>query len=157
MPCATSERDTLRGGGGPGAREALAGGRAARGYGALMVLRHDAGDGVSESPTGVDAHPVKRQRSLRASDSDWARVVALARAAGMGVSEFVIQRVLEPPSITPPPSSEPPERVRDEVVKGVLVLRELERRRMAEAGEEDVWSAVSEGVTHWLERERELG
>ena len=112
---------------------------------------------VSTVPRGVDSHEVKRQRTLRATDSDWERVGALARAAGMTVSDFVLWRALEPPSATASAPGELPERLRDRIFKAVLVLWELERRRLADTGDAELWTAVNETVDEWFENERKVG
>ena len=112
---------------------------------------------MSMAPGGVDAHEVTRQRTVRATDSQWERVGALARAAGMKVSDFVLWRSLEPPSAAPAPPSELPEQVRDRACKAILALWELERRRTADAGDAELWDTVNEAVHEWFEKERQLG
>ena len=112
---------------------------------------------VSTTPSGVDAHEIRRQRTVRATDSQWERVGALARAAGMKLSDFLLWRALESPRAAAPPPSELPELVRDRVCKAALVLWELERRRLADAGDSELWDTVTEAVHEWFEKERQIG
>lgn len=112
---------------------------------------------VSRPAPGVDSHEVKRQRTLRATDSDWERVGALARAAGMTVSDFVLWRALTPPSAGTPAPSELPELVRERSFKAMLVLWELERRRMTETGDGELWTAVTQAVDEWFAHQRRVG
>ena len=112
---------------------------------------------VSTTPSGVDAHEARRQRTVRATDSQWERVGALARAAGMNLSDFLLWRALESPRAAAPAPSELPELIRDRVCEAALVLWELERRRLADAGESELWDAVSAAVHEWFEKERRIG
>ena len=114
-------------------------------------------DTVSTTPSGVDAHELRRQRTVRATDSQWERVGALARAAGMNLSDFLLWRALESPRAAAPAPSELPELIRDRVCEAALMLWELERRRLADAGESELWDAVSEAVHEWFEKERRIG
>ena len=114
-------------------------------------------DTVSTTPSGVDAHEARRQRTVRATDSQWERVGALARAAGMNLSDFLLWRALESPRAAAAAPSELPELIRDRVCEAALVLWELERRRLADAGESELWDAVSAAVHEWFEKERRIG
>ena len=121
-----------------------------------MASVEGARDTVSTTPSGVDSHELRRQRTVRATDSQWERVGALARAADMSLSDFLLWRALESPRAAPPPS-ELPELMRDRVCKAVLVLWELERRRRADAGDSELWDTVNEAVHEWFEKERQIG
>ena len=112
---------------------------------------------MSTTPSGVDAHEARRQRTVRATDSQWERVGALARAAGMNLSDFLLWRALESPRAAAPAPSELPELIRDRVCEAALVLWELERRRLADAGESELWDTVSAAVHEWFEKERRIG
>ena len=90
----------------------------------------------------------KNQRSVMATDSEWERIVREAQAAGMGISRFIVQRVLMPDSL-------PPEVLR-RAVRQMLVLSTLEERRLREAGNGEAWEVACDAVDGWLEREGAL-
>ena len=126
-------------------------------YVTVMPSVGGARDTVNMTPSGVDAHEAKRQRTVRATDSEWERMGTLARAAGMKVSDFVLWRALESPPAAAPTPSELPELIRDRVCKAALALWELERRRLADAHDTERWDAVNEAVHEWFEKERQIG
>ena len=89
-----------------------------------------------------------RHRAVMATDSEWERIVRKAQAAGMGISRFIVQRVLMPDSL-------PPEVLR-RAVREMLVLSKLEERRLREAGAGKAWEAACDAVDGWLECEGAL-
>ena len=90
----------------------------------------------------------RRQRAVMATDSEWERIGREAQAAGMGISRFIVQRVLMPDSL-------PPEVLR-RAVRQMLVLSTLEERRLREAGNGEAWEVACDAVDGWLEREGAL-
>ena len=90
----------------------------------------------------------KNQRSIMATDSEWERIVREAQAAGMGISRFIVQRVLMPDRL-------PPE-VLCRAVREMLVLSTLEERRLCEAGAGKAWEVACDAVDDWLESEGAL-
>ncbi len=84
----------------------------------------------------------KRQRSVMATDSEWARIAERAAAAGMSISAFICHRAGGSDRM---PADAPPEEgfarlQRIEIA--VLTLAEIERMRLAERGEEEGWEAA---------------
>ena len=99
-----------------------------------------------------------RVRGIRFSDSDWERITERARAAQMSIQDYVRWQLLERPGAAP--ASAPtalPDTVQGRVAKAVMVLFELERRRVSATDEALVWEAIAAEVGAWLEREERLG
>ena len=99
-----------------------------------------------------------RVRGLRFSDSDWERITERARAAQMSIQEYVRWQLLERPGAAPVP--EPtvlPDTVQGRMAKAVMVLFELERRRVSGTDEARAWEAIAAEVDDWLEREERYG
>ena len=98
----------------------------------------------------------KRQRAIRASDTDWQRVSQRAAAAGLSISQYVLSRALAPP--TPRFSSEVlPAAVQVRVAQAVLTLFASEERRMISEGRGDEWETAQQEVGRWLERQEGIG
>ena len=75
----------------------------------------------------------KKPRSVMADDSQWHLIANRARAAGMSISQFVIERVLEP--ARPPVEADPVAVQRSAAVDlRTLVLAERLRFEKADAG-----------------------
>ena len=66
----------------------------------------------------------------------------------MGISSYIVQRVLTPDSL-------PPEVMR-RAVRETLVLSRLEERRLRATGNGEAWEAACDAVDGWLEREEAL-
>ena len=99
-----------------------------------------------------------RVRGLRFSDSDWERITERARAAQMSIQEYVRWQLLERPGTVPAPGPTAlPDTVQGRVAKAVIVLFELERRRVSGTHEARAWEAIAEEVDAWLEREERYG
>lgn len=100
----------------------------------------------------------KRSRGIRCTDSDWERITARARAAGMRLSDYVIWQVLERPARVEAPAPTPlSDSVQGRMAKAVMVLFEFERRRVQETDQAVVWDAIAAEVDAWLESEERLG
>ena len=97
-----------------------------------------------------------RQRAIRATDSDWERVARRASAAGLSISDFVIERVLASPG-TPSSSEALPGAVRMRLAQATLVLFASEARRMHAAGKGAEWETMQEEVGRWLESQEGIG
>ena len=96
----------------------------------------------------------RRQRSVTATDSEWARISERAAAAGMSISAFICMRAGgadRMPATAPPPASTA--RL-ERIETAVLTLAEVERQRLAERGEEDGWEAALRRVRLRLAAER---
>ena len=93
---------------------------------------------VSTVPRGVESHEVERQRTLRATDSDWERVGAAGsrgRDDGVGLRALAGARTALGNGVGSRRAAR--SGVRDRIFKAVLVLWELERRRLADTGDAD--------------------
>ena len=88
----------------------------------------------------------RRQRAVMATDSEWARLKEQARAAGMDVSRFILERLTAP---DPNPAG-----TLERVERAVAVLLEVEKARMAGNGEADAWDAFVRQAESRLEQER---
>ena len=87
------------------------------------------------------AGAVRKQRAVKATDSEWDIVRARAGAARMSVSGYVVRRALAPE--WPAGSSLATIQARlDRIETAVLTLAEVERIRLAERGEDDGWTAA---------------
>ena len=99
-----------------------------------------------------------RVRGIRFTDSDWERITERARVAEMSIQEYVRWQLLERPSAAPAPGPIPlSDTVQGRVAKAVMVLCELERRRVSGTDEAPAWEAIAAEVDAWLEREERLG
>ena len=85
---------------------------------------------------------------VTATDSEWERIHREAKAAGMLLSRYIVQRALTPDSL-------PPEVMR-RAVREMLVLSTLEERRLRDTGNGEAWEAACDAVDGWLEREEAL-
>ena len=99
-----------------------------------------------------------RVRGIRFTDSDWERVTARAQAAGLSIREYTRWRLVECPTgaSTPTPTLWP-DSVQGQMARALIVLFELERRRVAGTQEEVQWEAIVAEVDEWLAREERLG
>ncbi len=87
----------------------------------------------------------RRQHAVMATDAEWERITRAARAAGMELSRFIVQRTLMPDAL--------PMEVLRRAVREVLVMARLEERRLCEAGAGEAWEEAGEAVDAWLESE----
>ena len=98
----------------------------------------------------------KRQRALRATDSDWERVAQRAASAQMSISDYVLWRALAPPG-TAAATQALPSAVQVRVAQATLVLFASEERRMHTAGKGQEWETMQEEAGRWLERQEGIG
>ena len=89
----------------------------------------------------MKGNSVRKQRAVKATDSEWDIVQARARAARMSASGYVVQRALAPEWPSGPSLATLSARL-DRIETAVLTLCEVERIRLAELGEEDGWAAA---------------
>jgi len=88
-----------------------------------------------------DRSAVRKQRAVKATDSEWDIVRARARAERMSASGHVVRRALAPEWPSEPSPATLAERL-DRIETAVLTLCEVERMRLAERGEDDGWTAA---------------
>lgn len=84
---------------------------------------------------------IRKQRAVKATDSEWDIVRARARAARMSASGYVVRRALSAEWPAGPSPATLPARL-DRIETAVLTLCEVERMRLAERGEDDGWTAA---------------
>ena len=89
----------------------------------------------------MKGNSVRKQRAVKATDSEWDIVQARARAARMSASGYVVQRALAPERPSGPSLATLSARL-DRIETAVMTLCEVERIRLAELGEEDGWTAA---------------
>ena len=106
--------------------------------------------GDSARPEGV-----RKQRAVKATDSEWDVVRARAKAAGMSASGYVV-RCATASERPPGPSLETIAARLDRIETAVLTLAEVERIRLAERGEDDGWTAALRKVELRLRTERAI-
>ena len=97
----------------------------------------------------------RRQRSVMATDSEWARISERAEAAGMSISAFICMQAggsERMPSAGP--SLQALAAGLERIESATLALAEVERQRQAERGEEDGWEAALKRVKLRLRAER---
>ena len=85
----------------------------------------------------------KKPRSVMADDSQWRLVASRARAAGMSISQFVIERVLEParPAVEADP---PPAALQRSAAVDLRTLVLAERLRFEKADAGTTWRRLVE-------------
>ncbi len=91
--------------------------------------------------TGMTGTGRRRQRAVKATDSEWDRVRERARAAGLSVSGYVVRQALAP-DVSPGPSLATLAARLERIETAVLALCEVERIRLVNRGAEEDWSAV---------------
>ena len=96
----------------------------------------------------------RRQRSIMATDSEWNRVKEHAAAAGLSISQFLLQRSLEPPR-DPAPDSTPDSLLMRRIAIDVAALAMVESWRMKPAGA-DAWQRILKEAEDRVDSERLL-
>ncbi|MXX90715.1 MAG: hypothetical protein F4Y68_15985 [Boseongicola sp. SB0665_bin_10] len=96
---------------------------------------------------------VRKQRAVKATDSEWDIVRERAKAARMSASGYVVRRALAP-EMPPGPSLATIAARLDRIETAVLTLAEVERTRLAERGEDNGWTAALRKVELRLRTER---
>ena len=96
---------------------------------------------------------VRKQRAVKATDSEWDVVRERAKAARMSASGYVVRRALAPERAPGPSLATIATRL-DRIETAVLTLAEVERMRLAERGEDDGWAAALRKVELRLRTER---
>ena len=85
----------------------------------------------------------KKPRSVMADDSQWHLIASRARAAGMSISQFIIERVLEP--ARPPVEADPlPVAVQRRAAVDLRTLVLAERLRFEKADADAAWRRLVE-------------
>lgn len=96
----------------------------------------------------------RRERCIRATDAEWARIRDDASAAGLSVSEHVVRTLLARPEPAEPGLPAPLVRY---LAGAVARIERAERRRFERQGGGDAWRALAKEVDDWLEAEFALG
>ncbi|WP_049641147.1 hypothetical protein [Candidatus Rhodobacter oscarellae] len=89
----------------------------------------------------MQGNSVRKQRAVKATDSEWDIVRARAKATRMSASGYVVQRALAPEWPSGPSLATLSARLY-RIESAVLTLCEVERMRLAERGEDDGWTAA---------------
>ena len=89
----------------------------------------------------MEGNSVRKQRAVKATDSEWDIVRARAKAARMSASGYVVRRAMAPELPADPSLVTLLARL-DRIETAVLTLCEVERMRLAERGEDDGWTAA---------------
>ena len=96
----------------------------------------------------------RTNRCISASDSEWQAVSDMARAAGMPISRFILQRVLTPPAagtIAEQPSLPGP--ARQEQLRAVLTLMRIAEENMDRRGDtgrlDEIRAEVDQRIDAW--------
>ena len=87
----------------------------------------------------------RRQRAVMATDAEWERIARAAAASGMELSRFLVHRALERDAL--------PAEVLRRAVREMLVLSQLEERRLRAAGAGEAWEDACDAVDEWMDRE----
>ena len=95
-----------------------------------------------------------KQRAIMASDEEWQVIRARAQTAGMSVSRFVVQRVLEDERPGEPEALPPS--VQRRMARELFALSWIEERRLSGQGSSSAWEEACAAADAWLEGEEEL-
>ena len=101
----------------------------------------------------------RKQRWFGASDAEWTSICEGALAAGLSNSDYIIQCCLDGKAPADSTDVGLPPPVLRRAVKAVLILEELQRLRLVNAGEtgEVVWQKSVARVDAWMKGEGGLG
>ena len=101
----------------------------------------------------------RKQRWVGATDNEWTEICEGAQAEGLSNSDYVIQCCLDGKARTDPTDVGLPPPVLRRAVEAVLILEELQRLRLVNAGEkgEAVWQESVAKVDAWMKGEGGLG
>ena len=96
----------------------------------------------------------RRPRQIEATDSEWQQLGEQAAAAGLTVSDLIVQSLLAPPE---PPLHGLPPAVQWRMARELALLVRIEEVRLRARGEDGVWHAIVAEVTADLDTEAVLG
>ena len=99
----------------------------------------------------------RKQRWVAATDAEWTLICRAADAAGVPRSEFVVRSCLAGQVSAGSTDAGLSSSVLRRAVHAVLVLEELERRRLENLGGEPLWRLVVAETDAWIDREADLG
>lgn len=94
----------------------------------------------------------RKARCIMATDTEWQRITGRARKAGLPISRYAVQRLLEPVGET----AAPPGLLR-QAARDLRVLVRIEERRFREEGAGAGWEELVGGVEAELDREEAMG
>ncbi len=98
----------------------------------------------------------RKQRTVTATDSDWALIQERATAAGCNVSEYVTRHLTAPPPDPAIHIADLDRRIR-RVERLVQALYEIEAHRLRQHGDEEVLPRLLRRADATVDREQELG
>ena len=94
----------------------------------------------------------RKARCVMATDTEWRRITERAGKAGLTISRFAVQRLLEPAGGTPAPPVLPRQVARD-----LRVLVAIEERRFREDNAGAEWDELVAGAEAELDGEEAMG
>ena len=92
-----------------------------------------------------------------ATNADWASIQEAADADGISVSDYVVRRCLDGRESTRSSDVAVPPSVLRRMVRAVLILEEVEQRRVKNGDGEESWHTLAAKVDAWIDREDGLG
>ena len=99
----------------------------------------------------------RKQRWVAVTDAEWTLICQAADAAGAPRSEFIVRSCLAGQVSAGSTDAGLSSSVLRRAVHAVLVLEELERRRLENLGGEKLWRSVVADTDAWINREADLG
>ena len=97
---------------------------------------------MSNSTDGSEDNVRRRPRSVSATDTEWQRVRKRAASAGLSVSQYLLERSLEPVIENLQEVGPQPPWLR-RAARDCIALGLLQEWRFAEQGREDEWQKVT--------------
>ncbi len=94
----------------------------------------------------------RKARCIMATDTEWQRIAGRARKAGLPISRYAVQRLLEPAGET----AAPPGLLR-QTARDLRVLVRIEERRFHEENAGTEWDELLDGVEAELDGEEAMG
>ena len=94
----------------------------------------------------------RKARCIMATDTEWQRITGRARKAGLPISRYAVQRLLEPVG----EAAAPPGLLRH-AARDLRVLVRIEERRFREEGAGAGWDELVGGVEAELDGEEAMG
>ena len=108
---------------------------------------------LMEEPVQGGGNVEKRKaRCIMATDTEWRRITERAGLAGLTISRFAVQRLLEPAGGTAAPSG-----MARQVARDLRVLVAIEEQRFRAAGAGADWDELVAGTEAALDSEEAMG
>ena len=96
----------------------------------------------------------RRPRRIEATDTEWALLTEQAHAAGLTISDLIMNQLLRPGE---PPFQTLPAAVQWRMARDLSLLVRIEEIRLKARGDETVWDAIVAEISTELETEAALG